>query len=166
MRLHLREMTLADTPDVAAIEGSLNAEPWSEALFRGEFDVDPTSRHWLVAELDRELVGFGGMMYATDDAHLMNLGVAPHHHRKGIARALVGALFCHAIARRATGITLEVRTTNAAARKLYADFGLAPVGTRPGYYADGEDALILWAHDIQGPDFADRLGGAMSGSTR
>ncbi len=160
MKLHLREMTAADVPAVAAIEARLNDEPWSEALFRGEFEVDPTTRHWIVAELDGRLAAFGGMMFAADDGHLMNLGVDPAHQRRGIARSLVAALFLHAVARRATGITLEVRVGNTAARSLYAAFGLAPVGTRPGYYADGEDALILWAHDIQGHEFATRLGEA------
>lgn len=164
MTLHLREMTLEDTPAVAAIEASLNAEPWSEGLFRGEFDVDPAGRHWMVAEIDGVIVGFGGMMYVADDAHLMNIGVTPGQQRQGIARALVGALFRHAVARRATGITLEVRMSNVAARALYAAFGLAPVGTRPGYYTDGEDALILWAHEVQGREFSERLEAAMGAS--
>ncbi len=160
MKLHLREMMPSDVGPVAAIEACLNDEPWSEQLFRGEFDVDPTTRHWIVAELDGRLVGFGGMMFVGDDAHLMNLGVDPTHQRRGIARSLVSALFLQAVGRRATGITLEVRVGNTAARSLYAAFGLAPVGTRPGYYADGEDALILWVHDVQGHEFATRLGEA------
>ena len=29
---------------------------------------------------------------------------------------------------------------------------------RKGYYVEtGEDALVMWAHDIDGPAFADRL---------
>lgn len=160
MKIHLREMTVSDVPAVAAIEARLNDEPWSDQLFRGEFDVDPTTRHWIVAELDGRLVGYGGMMFVADDSHLMNLGVDPAHQRRGIARSLVVALFLQAVARRATGITLEVRVGNTAARSLYSSFGLAPVGTRPGYYADGEDALILWAHDIQSHEFATRLGEA------
>ncbi len=49
-------------------------------------------------------------------------------------------------------LTLEVRTGNEAARRLYHRFGLAPVGVRPGYY-QGEDALIMWAHDIDSPEY-------------
>jgi ribosomal-protein-alanine N-acetyltransferase len=38
---------------------------------------------------------------------------------------------------------LEVRAGNAAAIALYERFGFTTVGRRPGYYADGEDALVM-----------------------
>ena len=42
-------------------------------------------------------------------------------------------------------ITLEVRASNIAARKLYKKLGFKDVGIRKGYYADtGEDAVIMW----------------------
>jgi ribosomal-protein-alanine N-acetyltransferase len=51
-----------------------------------------------------------------------------------------------------------VRAENESARKLYARLGLAPVGVRKGYYGD-DDALILWAHDIDGEEYRARLEG-------
>jgi hypothetical protein len=33
---------------------------------------------------------------------------------------------------------------------------MAPVGVRPGYYGD-DDALIMWAHDIDRAEFQERL---------
>ena len=43
------------------------------------------------------------------------------------------------------------------------------VGVRKGYYADtGEDALIMWAHDVDQPDYAallDRLERRLPGTT-
>jgi len=53
-------------------------------------------------------------------------------------------------------LTLEVRTGNDAARALYSRLGLAPVGVRPRYYGD-DDALILWAHDIDRPEYLESL---------
>jgi hypothetical protein len=41
---------------------------------------------------------------------------------------------------------------------LYARLGLAPVGVRKGYYAD-DDALVMWAHDIDGDAYSERLAG-------
>jgi ribosomal-protein-alanine N-acetyltransferase len=55
-------------------------------------------------------------------------------------------------------ITLEVRSENEPARSLYARLGLAPVGVRKDYYGD-DDALILWAHDIDSPEYRGRLEG-------
>jgi ribosomal-protein-alanine N-acetyltransferase len=55
-------------------------------------------------------------------------------------------------------LTLEVRMGNQAARALYERFGFAPAGIRKGYYAEvGEDALVMWAHDVDGDDYAARL---------
>ena len=52
----------------------------------------------------------------------------------------------------------EVRASNEPAKALYARFGFAPAGIRKNYYAEvGEDALIMWAHDIDGDAYADRL---------
>ena len=53
-------------------------------------------------------------------------------------------------------ITLEVRMSNQGAQRLYQKFGFAPVGLRKDYYRD-EDALVMWANDINGDDYQSRL---------
>jgi ribosomal-protein-alanine N-acetyltransferase len=64
----------------------------------------------------------------------------------------------HAVAAQLEGVTLEVRTSNTAAQELYRRFGFVPGGIRRNYYADvGEDALIMWAHDIVTDAYAARL---------
>ena len=48
--------------------------------------------------------------------------------------------------------------TNVRAQQIYQRFGFAPAGARKAYYADnGEDALVMWVHDVRGPEFAERL---------
>ena len=55
-------------------------------------------------------------------------------------------------------MTLEVRVGNNPAIELYRRFGYAPAGIRRNYYSEeGEDALIMWAHDVDQPAHADRL---------
>jgi ribosomal-protein-alanine N-acetyltransferase len=58
-----------------------------------------------------------------------------------------------ALDRGARHLTLEVRSRNDAGLSLYHRFGLAPVGVRKGYYGD-DDALVLWAHDIDSAEYA------------
>jgi ribosomal protein S18 acetylase RimI-like enzyme len=41
---------------------------------------------------------------------------------------------------------------------LYRRFGLAPVGLRPAYYGD-DDALIMWAYDIDQEPYSKLLDG-------
>jgi ribosomal-protein-alanine N-acetyltransferase len=40
-------------------------------------------------------------------------------------------------------VKLEVRDSNDVARSLYRDVGFEPARRVPGYYEDGEDALVM-----------------------
>jgi ribosomal-protein-alanine N-acetyltransferase len=56
-----------------------------------------------------------------------------------------------------------VRVSNDAAQSLYQRFGFAPAGVRKGYYAEtGEDAIVMWVHDIGTDEYAARLAGIES----
>ena len=68
------------------------------------------------------------------------------------------ALARGAIARDCVNLTLEVRMSNSGAQALYQRFGFVPAGVRKGYYPEtGEDALVMWANDIDTPAYAARL---------
>ncbi|EQD41317.1 ribosomal-protein-alanine acetyltransferase, partial [mine drainage metagenome] len=55
-------------------------------------------------------------------------------------------------------LTLEVRVTNTGAQSLYHEFGFVPAGIRKNYYAEvNEDAIVMWAHDIQSAEYRSRL---------
>ena len=54
-----------------------------------------------------------------------------------------------------TAITLEVRMSNAGAQDMYRRFGFEPVGVRKNYYQEvNEDALVMWAHEVDQPEYA------------
>jgi ribosomal-protein-alanine N-acetyltransferase len=95
-------------------------------------------------------------MVVGEEAHVTNLLVSPDHRRQGVATRLLAELVRRAVENGARHLTLEVRTRNEAARSLYGKLGLSPVGVRRGYYGD-DDALILWAHDIDRPEFLEPL---------
>jgi ribosomal-protein-alanine N-acetyltransferase len=52
---------------------------------------------------------------------------------------------------------LEVRASNEAAQQLYRKFGFLPAGVRARYYEGTEDAIVMWCHDIQSPEYLRRL---------
>lgn len=149
----IRELGLDDIAGVVALEAANQPRPWTEKVFRDELAAD--NRTYLVAD-DDVVVGFGGVMVIGDEAHITNLLVDPDHRGKGLGRRLMVALIEAAIADGAHHLTLEVRKQNEAARALYSRLGLAPVGVRPRYYGD-DDALILWAHDIDQPGYLESL---------
>ncbi len=51
-------------------------------------------------------------------------------------------------------MTLEVRTSNENAMRMYESFGFKVIGRRKGYYTDnGEDAIVMWSDSIYAPRF-------------
>jgi ribosomal-protein-alanine N-acetyltransferase len=150
----IRPMTLEDLVEVVALESASQPRPWSEGVFRDELAAD--NRTYLVATDDGDIVGFGGIMVVGEEAHVTNLLVDVERRGRGMGRTLMVALIEAAVAGGARHLTLEVRKENNAARALYSRLGLAPVGVRPRYYGD-DDALILWAHDIDKAEYLESL---------
>jgi ribosomal-protein-alanine N-acetyltransferase len=149
----IRPLTTDDLTEVAALERDNRPTPWSEGVLRDELAAE--NRVYLAAEADA-VVGFGGLMLVGEEAHVTNLLVAPEWRRQGIGLGLMLALIDAAVGAGARHLTLEVRSTNEAAQAMYSRLGLAPIGIRRGYYGD-DDALILWAHDIDGDAYQQRL---------
>ena len=94
---------------------------------------------------DGRLVGYMIISRYVDAWHVMNVAVDPEFRRRGIATALLDALFDLTDDGGRRGYTLEVRVTNEGAIKLYERLGFRARGIRRGYYTDNrEDALIMW----------------------
>jgi ribosomal-protein-alanine N-acetyltransferase len=153
---------------VLRIEAQVYPTPWSQNLFVSELALRST-RAYVVARVGREVVGYAGLMMSGSDGHITTVAVDPDWQREGVATRMLVALAREAIARGADALTLEVRLSHRGAQRLYQRFGFTAVGVRKGYYADsGEDALIMWAHDADQPDYAallDRLERGVSGTT-
>lgn len=80
---------------------------------------------------------------AAGEAEILTLAVLPEQRRQGLARALLLEAIGQCQALGADTLFLEVATRNAAARALYTALGFRQVGLRRGYYADGDDALVM-----------------------
>jgi [ribosomal protein S18]-alanine N-acetyltransferase len=153
---------------VLRIEEAVHPRPWSMGLFLSELAYGP-SRVWYVAKVGSAVVGYAGLMLVEEDGHVTNVAVSPAWQRHRIGTRLLHALAVAARERGARNLTLEVRVGNVAAQRLYQSFGFAPAGIRKGYYAEtNEDAVIMWATDIDTPEHAARLAAlaaAVPGST-
>jgi ribosomal-protein-alanine N-acetyltransferase len=143
--------------EVLEIERASSSEPWSEGIFRDELG-DHINRSYEVAVIYGRVVGFCGLLMQLDDGHITNIAVRPEHRRQRIGARLLLRACREAILRGAKAMTLEVRVSNMPARQMYQRFGFAPAGIRKGYYRDtGEDALVMWANDVDTAAFSSRL---------
>ena len=137
-QLDIRRLTYADLPQVIAIERRAFPTPWSLAMF--VLELSKPSGICLAAVSQGRIVGYLVCSRYDTVWHLMNVAVDDRLLRRGIASALFEL---------ADGpseqYTLEVRTSNGPAIRLYERFGFRPAGRRHGYYHDNrEDALIMW----------------------
>lgn len=158
-QVHIGPLRAGHLDQVVALEAQVSPRGWSRQVFANELAARD-ARRYVVALADDEppaVVGYGGIQVHVDEAHVTTLTVAVAQRRRGIATAMLAALLWHARHHGARSATLEVRSDNVAAQRLYARFGFAPVGVRPAYYASTDDALIMWAHDVDGAAFRARL---------
>lgn len=142
---------------VMAIERQVYPRPWSPNLFLSEM-AETGNRCYLVARIDRDVVGYGGLICYGDEAHVTNIAVDPLQHRHKIGTRLLHDLILSAIDMGAEALSLEVRVSNWGAQRLYGRFGFRPVGVRKNYYQEiNEDALIMWLDDIRSSGYRNRL---------
>ena len=142
-----RPMQKGDVERVAELERICFRAPWSRAALAGELKNDVA--HYLVGECDGRVIAYAGMWVLFDEAHITNVAVDPAFRRRGLGRRLMLCMMRTARLFGAAMMTLEVRETNLGAQALYAGLGFLREGRRKGYYTDtGEDAFLLWNHDI------------------
>ncbi len=148
-RRHLRS--------VLRIESLVYPRPWSLGLFVSELTLR-TSRCYCVAMVGHEVVGYAGLMLCEEDAHVTTVAVAPAWQRHKLGTRLLLHLVGQSRQRGARHLTLEVRVGNRGAQALYHRFGFVPAGIRKNYYSEtNEDALVMWASDIDDPRYTLRL---------
>jgi len=160
-----REASADDLDAILAIEAAAHPTAWPRGIFQGELELDYSSV-WVFeqpgvsaqanahqksekiaissAAKPTEIVGFLVFWRVHDEVHILNIAVAPHARRRGIASAVMNSVIEVATENLASFVTLEVRINNKAAISLYESLGFVIIGQRPQYYADtGEDALIM-----------------------
>ena len=149
--VELQPMRRRHIRQVLRIEAQVYPRPWSMTLFLQEI-ARRSDRVYLVARLGAQVVGYGGMMTTGPEAHITTIAVDPAYHGRRIGTTVMVALMEAAIDRGARSVSLEVRMSNHVAQRMYRRFGFQAVGIRRGYYVEtGEDALVMWADNVDTP---------------
>jgi ribosomal-protein-alanine N-acetyltransferase len=138
-----RKIGVGDLEQVLSIETAVHAHPWTRGNFADSLEA---GYHCWIAERAAQTVGYGVVMVAAGEAHLLNLSIAPDWQRHGVGTELTAFFVKLARDYGAQKIFLEVRPSNAGARALYSRSGFSEVGVRRDYYpAPGgrEDAVVM-----------------------
>lgn len=137
----VRSAEAADLDAVAAIEAAAFTTPWTRDRLAAE--LAGGAGRLTVAVAEGEVVGHCLVWAVLDELEILTIAAAPQGRRRGIGGALLDRLLADARAAAASVVHLEVRPSNGAALGLYASRGFVAAGRRRGYYADGEDALVM-----------------------
>lgn len=141
--LVIRDMALADLPEVYNIEKEAFSTPWSITSF--EYELREEYSILKVAVINNRVVGYICIRTMLDITHILNLAVTP-----GLRRKKIGSrLFQNALdelgqkQKEVDFITLEVRASSPAV-KLYQKHGFKVIGRRKDYYNKPlEDAILM-----------------------
>lgn len=130
-----------EPPDAPAATALL-AESLGGRRTPGDLLDPPLHTHHRICIEGGIILGVMAYRVVVDEAELCEIAVRPGARRQGIGRRLLGHLLADAAERGARALYLEVRVGNRPARRLYEAAGFEAIGTRRGYYADGESATL------------------------
>jgi [ribosomal protein S18]-alanine N-acetyltransferase len=139
-----RPMTRTDIAAVAMVEAAAYEFPWSPQIFRDCLSAG--HQCWVLQDPGGELVGYGVLSTGANEAHVLNLCVAPSQQRRGHGTRMLRHLLELARMNRAHRVFLEVRPSNGNAQRMYERAGFNEVGRRPNYYParrGREDAIVM-----------------------
>lgn len=141
--VEIRPATQADLLSVFRIEKTAFPQPWPFSAFERFLD-EPA---FLVGIRGAEIVGYVVAdvtpNYGRDIGHVKDLAVRPDARGVGLGRRLLSQSIRRMAGDGATLVKLEVRESNDAALSLYRDEGFELLRRVPGYYEDGETALVM-----------------------
>lgn len=149
IQYHIREMRRDDLEGVAALEAACFSMPWKYRDFE-EILANP-DRVYLLAEAGNmtdevpdRILGGCVLSNVAGEGDISNVAVHEKYRGMKIATNLMTELLT--LGRERYGIkefTLEVRSRNEAARRLYEKYGFVPLGIRPNFYEKPKDDAVI-----------------------
>ncbi|MGO1315857.1 MAG: ribosomal protein S18-alanine N-acetyltransferase [Cellulomonadaceae bacterium] len=144
----LRPLAWADVTRVAALEAAIfGPSAWTMGMLTEE--LRGAGRWYVAAQPEGQgapapVIGYAGIWFDGEHAHVMTLGVEAEHRRRGLGRVLLAALVARARQLGAATMLLEVAVDNSEALRLYRRLGFEQIGLRKRYYQpENTDAYTM-----------------------
>lgn len=143
MEIKFRDAVSSDIESIERLEQLCFPDPWSYESIRSEIEDNEMAAYRVVIA-DGRFAGYCGYWTIADEGNITNVAIDPEFRGKGLGTMLVKDMMENGENINLAGFTLEVRVSNTPAIRLYEKLGFKNEGIRPGYYMDGEDAIIMW----------------------
>ncbi len=156
-KIVITPMLDSDIAQVLRIEELCCSTAWPQNAFFNEVKQNKLA-HYFVGRVGNEIVAYGGIWVILEDSHITTIAVHPRFQGKKYGETVLLHLLDQAIGYGASWMTLEVRESNDVAQNLYRKYGFTVVSTRRAYYSDNsENALVMWAGNLKGALYLNRL---------
>lgn len=143
-RANVRLMKEDDLERIMKIEQVSFPTPWSPHAFLTELKENEYARYFCL-EKDEQVIGYMGLWFILEEGHITNVAIAREFRGQRFGEFLMRSVMEKMRSEGMERMTLEVRTSNFTAQRLYERLGFVLAGKRKGYYSDNqEDALIMW----------------------
>lgn len=136
--MEIRDAAPGDVDQVLAIERASFVDPWSRNGFMSEL-IKAGTRFWVMDE-GSVIVGYAVAWDMVDYLYVANIAVREDRRKAGLGRALIQRCVEEAKETGRVAIVLDVRVSNAGARKFYEGLGFVQLRQNPGFYGT-EDGI-------------------------
>jgi ribosomal-protein-alanine N-acetyltransferase len=137
----IREFRLPDLKRVIEIEEMSFDDPYPPNILKDIFNL---GAGFLVAQSDNIILGYIIFWIRfEDEGHIISLAVDKHYRRQSAGKQLVDMVTKIFQKFDMKNIKLEVRAENIGAINFYRSMGFKEEKLIPGYYEDGEDAVVM-----------------------
>ena len=147
IKFSVRKMIRRDLNQVLEIERLSFKQPYSREIFEEELKIK-AAKVW-VATYRHKILAYIDFWCVAKDMELVSIAVHPKYSRRGIAQHLIQEMIRYASLHKVKSISLDVRTSNKGAQKLYKKFGFKKVGLRKRYYSDNHEDAIMMKKGLQ-----------------
>ena len=149
----IRPARPADAGRLASIDADVSVSPWSKRQFIRACSEDSRETHTVLVVAENGRVdGFVVFSQVLDEASIHNIAIHSGYQGRGLGHVLLKATLDQMECAGAARCLLEVRESNAVARKLYARYGFELDGVRKSYYPaqDGREDALLMSRPLEG----------------
>ena len=137
-----RPMVAADIDQLVKAElRCFPEDPWTAEAFSSILSLP--AFHGVVLEEAGRFIGYLVAYEILDEGELLNIAILPEDRGRGLGRRLLKNWLDRLREERFRAVFLDVRVNNDPAIRLYESFGFKVIGTRKGYYTNGENALEM-----------------------
>ena len=114
---------------------------WTKSQW--EKELSDKSKLCLGVFMNSKIIALVSGTIILDQLEINMLAVDPSKRRLGLGEKVLSSLLNRSRKLGAHKVTLEVKSQNFAAKKLYKKLGFKIIGNREKYYKDGSNALIF-----------------------